>query len=439
VRDFITQSRFTGVNGTYDFKAPPQRGLDANAVVMVRWESAKDTWVAVSRLGGSPYVARCGVVEQATIARAAAHPREMAFAWARSELMTRRIFSQRAADERFEHVARVCADLAAGNVRLAYGYSVKTNPHERMISTARRHSFLGEVISDDEAAWAEQAGYLAADLIYNGPRPPAPRHGRIGTCFADSLEAFARNVALTTAELAGVRLRPSMLTASRFGIPVDQDDELIAALRGYRAPLGVSMHARRADYAGASWRDLCDDLLRRAVRIERETSCRVIAFDVGGGWEPQQFDAEFPADGRWLVERLQDVLPGLRTLLIEPGQALATPVESILTTVLEVRRRRGRIEAVVELGYGDWPSQHAYVHEFALARGDYWVPIGRGGDRLAGSTCLEYDYVDGLRFPTDIAAGDRLLVRNTGSYDRSMGFSFGRGRLTADVLEEVEA
>lgn len=54
VRDFIVSSRFIGVNGNYDFKAHPQRGLDANGVIMVRWEPPKDTWIAVSRPGGKP-------------------------------------------------------------------------------------------------------------------------------------------------------------------------------------------------------------------------------------------------------------------------------------------------------------------------------------------------------------------------------------------------
>jgi branched-chain amino acid transport system substrate-binding protein len=54
VREYIAGARFSGVNGSYDFKAHPQRGLDANAVVVVRWDAAKDTWVGVSRFGGRP-------------------------------------------------------------------------------------------------------------------------------------------------------------------------------------------------------------------------------------------------------------------------------------------------------------------------------------------------------------------------------------------------
>jgi branched-chain amino acid transport system substrate-binding protein len=45
---------YVGVNGEYDFKAVPQRGIGVDAVVMVRWDAGKDAWVGVSKLGGAP-------------------------------------------------------------------------------------------------------------------------------------------------------------------------------------------------------------------------------------------------------------------------------------------------------------------------------------------------------------------------------------------------
>jgi branched-chain amino acid transport system substrate-binding protein len=45
---------YVGVNGEYDYKAVPQRGIGVDAVVMVRWDPAKDGWTGVSKLGGAP-------------------------------------------------------------------------------------------------------------------------------------------------------------------------------------------------------------------------------------------------------------------------------------------------------------------------------------------------------------------------------------------------
>jgi len=45
---------FGGINGVYDFKRDPQRGLDKSNVVITRWDTTAGTWVAASGLGGSP-------------------------------------------------------------------------------------------------------------------------------------------------------------------------------------------------------------------------------------------------------------------------------------------------------------------------------------------------------------------------------------------------
>lgn len=45
---------FPGVNGVYDFTKTPQRGLDYTNTVVTRWDSKKNMWVNVSKLGGEP-------------------------------------------------------------------------------------------------------------------------------------------------------------------------------------------------------------------------------------------------------------------------------------------------------------------------------------------------------------------------------------------------
>jgi branched-chain amino acid transport system substrate-binding protein len=55
IRDYISNLRgWVGIDGTYDFKAIPQRGVGASSVIMVRWDATKDNWVAISKFGGEP-------------------------------------------------------------------------------------------------------------------------------------------------------------------------------------------------------------------------------------------------------------------------------------------------------------------------------------------------------------------------------------------------
>jgi branched-chain amino acid transport system substrate-binding protein len=54
VREYLSGLRgFTGVTGTFDFKAIPQRGVDwKSSVLMTRWDPARDNFVAAGPLGG---------------------------------------------------------------------------------------------------------------------------------------------------------------------------------------------------------------------------------------------------------------------------------------------------------------------------------------------------------------------------------------------------
>lgn len=53
LRDYIDGLRsWTGVNGPYDFRAMPQRGLTVNSLLIVRWDPARNAAVAVSKFGG---------------------------------------------------------------------------------------------------------------------------------------------------------------------------------------------------------------------------------------------------------------------------------------------------------------------------------------------------------------------------------------------------
>jgi branched-chain amino acid transport system substrate-binding protein len=55
MRDYLANLRgWSGINGAYDFRAIPQRGLDSTSVMIVRWDTAKDSWVGMSKPGGAP-------------------------------------------------------------------------------------------------------------------------------------------------------------------------------------------------------------------------------------------------------------------------------------------------------------------------------------------------------------------------------------------------
>jgi branched-chain amino acid transport system substrate-binding protein len=55
IRQYIANLKgWVGINGPYDFRAVPQRGLGRSGVVIVRWNADKGTWQGVSKPGGDP-------------------------------------------------------------------------------------------------------------------------------------------------------------------------------------------------------------------------------------------------------------------------------------------------------------------------------------------------------------------------------------------------
>lgn len=55
LRDYLVGLRgWVGVNGVYDFRAAPQRGIGSHAVVVVRWDPTRNDFVPASGLGGKP-------------------------------------------------------------------------------------------------------------------------------------------------------------------------------------------------------------------------------------------------------------------------------------------------------------------------------------------------------------------------------------------------
>ena len=55
IRNYIANLQgLGGINGIYDFKKDPQRGLDKSSVVVTVWDAKADNWKAVSDVGGIP-------------------------------------------------------------------------------------------------------------------------------------------------------------------------------------------------------------------------------------------------------------------------------------------------------------------------------------------------------------------------------------------------
>ncbi|HEX2091318.1 MAG TPA: ATP-grasp domain-containing protein [Longimicrobiaceae bacterium] len=364
------------------------------------------------------------------------------FRFAAEEFPTpRRILLPLAARERFARVEEALAASAGTGAELRFGYSVKTNPHPSLLALARSAGMLAEVISAAELRQALAAGFPPEQVVVNGPAQQWPGGGTVeGTlmaAFADSPQTFERwlDEGPPSARYLGIRLRPYPVE-SRFGTSVSHPRRFagVLALLKRLPPaqaLGVHFHFASDVLGPARWREVYEGVIYWARAIQEGTGRPVRCLDVGGGWFPDDFDRELLPRLPELVGAASELLPALESFMVEPGKAVAQPSMALVTTVLEVRRRKRGGEAVVDAAISDLPMAPLYPHRvYARSPGGEWTALAGGRCRLVGRICMETDILAGeVALPEWIEPGDRLVIGDAGAYDASMAYNFGRGVL----------
>ena len=55
LREYVANlTDFAGINGVFDFKATPQRGLTDDNAIIVRFDPQQKSWIWLSKPGGAP-------------------------------------------------------------------------------------------------------------------------------------------------------------------------------------------------------------------------------------------------------------------------------------------------------------------------------------------------------------------------------------------------
>ncbi len=351
------------------------------------------------------------------------------------------VYLPRTAADGFLRTAERVQALSTQELRVRPGYSIKTNPDERLLALAKEAGFFAEGITLLEIRKALACGFPARDCILNGPGkwhpdgvfPAAP----LSAVFCDSLEDLQR-VLLGVADgrvqtaTVGVRLRPPQL-ASRFGIPVASPEDLMAlveTLDGLPAEVGFGVHLHMASshYGVETWWRLFSSTLLWCRSLEALVGRAITTLDLGGGWASDDWHSALAGPMARAVESICVHLPAVHTLVLEPGKALAGPAMAVAMRILEVKK--GAREVVVDGSIADLPmagfQPHRILHR--PAAGGAWKALPRGGSQLQGRLCMEHDFVaHAVGLPADAAPGDLLIFCDAGGYDKSMSYVFGCG------------
>jgi diaminopimelate decarboxylase len=352
------------------------------------------------------------------------------------------LFFEKTAASVFGEAAQLAERLSTSGVKVSNGYSIKTNPDERLICLARGAGFLAEAISLAEVQKALALGFEPRQVVLNGPGkwwpdvapPVAPLHA----VFSDSIADFSQVLkALESGQLqariVGARLRPPV-TGSRFGVSIESPRELgelvqIIKTLPARYALGIHFHLASSNIGVRQWWHLYESMLRWCRSIEQLTQRPIECLDIGGGWFPDDWHQR-SQQLKQAIARAHAVLPSLQEIISEPGKAIAQPSMALAMRLLELDEMQSETkEAVVDGSIAELPMHYVQPHRILHQNENgEWTPLRRGKTRLLGRLCMEHDVVAAnVELPSHMRKGDLLVFCDAGAYDRSMSYEFGRG------------
>ncbi len=339
----------------------------------------------------------------------------------------------------------------SGSVELYY--AVKANPCPALVRSARNWADGLDISSGGELRLSLEAGWDPASLSFAGP---GKNDGELdlavtsgcGSISVESIDDLAR--ILAAGERTGhkprlsLRVNPRELTGSfalkmggkptQFG--VDEEDVSGAIQEVARAVKdGKAEYAGLHIYAGTQCLDYqaIVDNVKNSLRIARETErmsgLAAPGINLGGGfgiaYYDGQEDLDLAATGASIaaeVKTFRHHRPETR-FIVELGRYLTAPAGWYLSTVLAVKKSRGKVYAILDGG----------MHQHLSASGNLGQAIKRNfrmrnlnnesGEpevtELAGCLCTPIDLLGfGVELP-QARVGDVICLENSGAY----GFS----------------
>ncbi len=361
----------------------------------------------------------------------------------------------------YNNISRLGKAFTSLYTNFQIAYSFKTNYLQQICEDVGMNC-MAEVVSPYEYSYAQALGYLPECIVYNGVIPDPEEKFELaragGYVNVDNIEEYQ-----ALSRLAGELHKPICLgvrvnfdvgngLCSRFGVDINgeefktlmeeiRQDEFVK-LRGFHCHIGTS---RQAIY----WKRKVDTM----IWLAKEYGAAYL--DLGGGMfgkmpaalagQFSDYVGEFDEYAEVVARTMKDAFPDERVkLILEPGTALVGNTFELEAHVVNIKNVRGKTYVTL-----DCTSNHIGMLCECREITYRVVPTGDGDvvhvedATLAGSTCLEYDYIR-QHFTDDIRVGDTIIFENVGAYSISASRQFIVPRLavldkhTREVLRYPE-
>jgi diaminopimelate decarboxylase len=376
-------------------------------------------------------------------------------------------------DELQSNLAALTGVLQASGVAHALYYGAKVNKSPALLAAALRARAGIDVSSVYELRDARRLGADGAQLVATGPAKTAVFHNELINCNAlisvdspEELEDLIRELpAGGPAQAVLLRLRPTSLARSRFGMPAAAFRHCLSRIAGESRLRFDGLHFHLSGYG---WESRAQALEETAGLIS-ESRAQGFAprmIDIGGGLPIQYVDQHayqahlaaqtsedyrtgkvpasfYPYGGRlsaakWLHCLLQAPMTDGRSvanyltreglvLAMEPGRALADQAAISVFRVSRVKAVGADAHVVFVEGSSFSACETWFGSEFLVD--PILVPATSPPAAarpirayLAGHSCLDDDVLSNrwLTFPLPPRAGDLLVYANTGGYQMDL-------------------
>jgi diaminopimelate decarboxylase len=332
-------------------------------------------------------------------------------------------------------------------------YSLKANPHPRVVEALRAEGYDAEVSSVGELRAARAAGHAADRLLYTGPGKSvaalrAALAAGVRTFSVESvtdrarLDALAGEAGVVCSHLvrlngpAGSASGSLRMTggASPFGVDVADTAAVRSLLtpRDHTHPVGLHTYfaTNLADEDGLLAE--FDQALRTSAAVCRDTGFVPRVLDLGGGFAAPQAVPGEPSRHPRLAAALESAFaahfPGSDArgarLAFESGRYLVAAAGTLVTEVLDVKEARGRAFTVLDAGVHTLGGMSGLgrlrapdARPYKLGRSADGAPAAEPSPvSLVGPLCTPLDVLNRSAVVEDARPGDLLAVPNVGAY-----------------------
>ena len=350
-------------------------------------------------------------------------------------------------------------DIAAGfgDYPHRVHYALKANSTLALARLLRELGAGADANSIWEIELARKAGFTPEDIVFTGVGksdaelacavPLGLKAINVESAGElDRVEALARKAGVVAR--VAIRVNPDIdakshphistgLKINKFGVPVDEAGRLLAGLAGRPALKLVAVHM----HVGSQMTSL-DPVRAAAARLAgfarqaQEAGITLEYLDAGGGLGISYDGGPVPSADRYAAALVDEIRTTHLPIVVEPGRSIVGPAGVLLAQVVDVKARTASSDfAIIDAGMTELlrPALYNGFHRIEPVR-------PRAGAlrqyEIAGPVCESTDIVGRDRTLPPLAAGDLVVIHDTGAYGSAMASNYNRRPFPPEVLVE---